>query len=80
MSQPASVIAFKKTVLTTPHVNTYNQLSASAKSPAMIAAANGTDAVSEATRLSLLVDEGLAVQRRVPNNPNGATTTTYQLA
>lgn len=76
----AAVIAFKKAVLTTPHVNTYNQLSASPKTPAAIAAANGTDAASETSRLSLLVDEGLAVQPRVPNNPNGATQSTYQLS
>jgi len=81
MSLPASVIAFKKTVLHPTHVTTYNQLAASAKTPAQVQSAEGeSDPNRTIARLSILVDEGLAVQNRVGGNVNGATLSTYQLS
>lgn len=70
----ASVIATKKAVLTTPHVTAYNQLTSSAQTAVTIKAALGDpDTNTTQRKLSLLVDEGLAVQVRSPNNPNGST-------
>ena len=77
----AAVIIFKKTVLHPTHVTTYNKLTASPQTPAQIAAAEGnSDQNAVVRKLSVLVDEGLAVQPRSPSNANGATLSTFQLS
>lgn len=79
MSLPASVVAFKKTVLDPKHVTTYNALSASPATTAAIAAAEGnSDQGVVMRKLSLLVDEGLATQPRA--SLNAPTPTTFQLS
>lgn len=76
----AAVIATKKVQLTTPYVTTYNQLTSSPVILATIASATNDTVVGATQKLSLLIDEGLAVQLRSPNNPNGATLSTYKLS
>lgn len=79
MSAPNS--AFRTAHLEQKHVNAYNQLSSSAKTVATLQSALGDADVNTTQRkLSLLIDEGLAVQVRSPNNPNGKPTGTFQLA
>jgi DNA-binding MarR family transcriptional regulator len=69
--------AFRTSKLETKHATVLSALSSAPQTSAQIAAAIGTTAADAVKKLSILIDEGLAIQNK---SAKGASLDSYQLA